>query len=175
MKNLTLTPLSNSDVTEILLVFKQIGWHKPKTIYEGYLKEQLSGLRSVLVAREDGKFCGYITIKWLSDYPHFAEQNIPEIADLNVLPEHRNQGFGTKLIQACEQLAKEQGRALIGLEVGLTADYGSAQRLYVCLGYVPDGYGLHYKNIAAKYGEKVKVDDDLVIYLTKTLLEGINN
>lgn len=169
MNELTLTPLDKSDFDEMVSAFKQIGWHKPKSIYEAYLEEQLAGTRLALIAREGGKFCGYVTIKWVSGYPFFTEQNIPEIADLNVLPEHRKKGIGTKLIQACEQLAKEQGRALIGLGVGLTADYGNAQRLYVQLGYIPDGRGLYHNNIAAKYGEKVNVDDDLVIYLTKIL------
>lgn len=169
MSPLTLAPLHESDLDEIVLAFKQIGWHKPKSIYESYLDEQSSGVRSILIARNNGKFCGYVTIKWVSDYLPFAENNIPEIADLNVLPEHRKQGIGTKLIQTCEQAAKEKGRALIGLGVGLTADYGSAQRLYIHLGYVPDAKGIHYKCQAVKYSESVAVDDDLILYLTKNL------
>lgn len=169
VNQLSMVALSQSDLDEIVLAFEQIGWHKPKSIYETYLEEQSSGLRSVLIAREGGKFCGYVTLKWTSDYLSFSEKNIPEIADLNVLPQHQKKGIGTKLIQACENLAKGQGRAVIGLGVGLNSDYGNAQRLYVQLDYVPDGRGLHSKNIAAKYGEKVTVDDDLVIYLTKIL------
>lgn len=107
MNHFTLAPLHKSDLDEIVLAFKQIGWHKPKSIYEDYLKEQSSGVRSVMIARDNGKFCGYVTIKWTSDYPPFIENNIPEVADLNVLPEYRKQGIGTKLIQACEQAAKE--------------------------------------------------------------------
>jgi ribosomal protein S18 acetylase RimI-like enzyme len=167
MNNLTLKPLDTLDLDEIVSAFQKIGWHKPKSIYETYLNEQLSGLRSIIVAKINEKFCGYVTIKWKSDYSSFAKQDIPEIVDLNVLPEYRMKGIGTELIQACERLSKERGRSLIGLGVGLTADYGSAQRLYVQLGYIPDGRGLHHKNSAAKYGEKVNVDDDLVIYLTK--------
>ncbi|MBI5447470.1 MAG: GNAT family N-acetyltransferase [Gammaproteobacteria bacterium] len=169
MNQLILVPLSQPDLDEIALAFKQTGWHKPKSIYEAYLKEQLSGHRSVLIARDTGKFCGYVTLKWVSDYLFFSEKNIPEIADLNVLPQYQKKGIGTKLIQACEDLARERERKVIGLGVGLIADYGSAQRLYVHLGYVPDGRGLYYKNMAVKYAEKVMVDDDLVIYLTKIL------
>ena len=144
MNQLTLTSLSQHDLDEIVLAFKQIGWHKPKSIYETYLEEQLSGLRSVLIAREIGKFCEVFTVKWSSDYPSFAEKNVPEIADLNVLPLYQKKGIGTKLIQACEALAKGRGREVVGLGAGLTAHYGNAQRLYVQLGYVPDGHGLHY-------------------------------
>jgi len=170
MNNLILAPLHTSDLDEIVLAFKQIGWHKPKSIYEIYLEEQSSGVRSILVARDQGRFCGYVTIKWVSDYSQFSENNIPEISDLNVLPVYRKQRIGTKLIQACEKLAKEQGRALIGLGVGLTADYGCAQRLYIHLGYVPDGKGIHYKCQAVTYSELVPVDDDLILYLTKKLI-----
>lgn len=175
MTHLTLASLHKSDLDEIVLSFRQIGWHKPKSIYETYLEEQSSGVRSALVARDNGKFCGYVTIKWISDYPFFTENNIPEIADLNVLPDYRKQGIGTKLIEACELTAKEQGRGLIGLGVGLTADYGSAQRLYIHLGYVPDGKGIHYKCKAIKYSELVPVDDDLILYLTKNLTPTTDN
>lgn len=60
---------------------------------------------------------------------------------------------------------------LIGFGVGLTADYGSAQRLYIHLRYVPDGKGIYYKYHAIKYSELVPVDDDLVLYLTKSLVD----
>lgn len=49
-------------------------------------------------------------IKWTSDYFAFIENDIPEISDLNVLPDYRKQGIGTTLVQVCEQAAKEQGR-----------------------------------------------------------------
>jgi len=51
----------------------------------------------------------------------------------------------------------------------MTADYGSAQRLYVQLGYVPDGNGIHHKCTVANYSDTVIVDDDLVLYLQKTV------
>lgn len=164
---MTHKPLNETDLDEIVLAFEQIGWHKPRSLYVSYLNEQLLGYRLVLIARENGKFCGYVTLKWVSDYANFKEQNIPEIVDLNVLPEYRNKGIGTSLIQTCEQLAKEQGRVVIGLGVGLTSDYGNAQRLYAHLGFIPDGHGMHYKCEAVKYSEMVSADDDLVLYLTK--------
>lgn len=58
MSQLTLEPLHQSDLNEIVLAFKKIGWHKPKSTYETYLEEQSSGIRSALVARDNGKFCG---------------------------------------------------------------------------------------------------------------------
>lgn len=166
-KNLRL--LKEDDIDQIVTAFKNIGWNKPRSIYESYLLEQINNTRSIIVVMENNIFCGYVTIKWESDYFSFKQQSIPEISDLNVLPDYRNQGVGSKLIAICESMAKEQGYSVIGLGVGLTADYGNAQRLYVRLGYVPDGHGLFYKNVPISFGSNVIVDDDLVIYLSKPL------
>lgn len=169
MEKIDFCPLKESDFDEIVSSFKMIGWNKPQNIYEAYFKEQSDNIRSVIVAKENGIFCGYVTIKWKSDYDSFAQQNIPEISDLNVLPNYRNRGIGTALINACEMMAMERGYKKIGLGVGMTADYGNAQRLYVHLGYIPDGQGLHYKCASLKYGNQVAVDDDLVLFFTKII------
>lgn len=166
---ITFCSLKENDFAEIVSAFKMIGWNKPRSIYENYFKEQAENIRSIIVCKENGKFCGYTTIKWKSNYAAFATQNIPEISDLNVLPNYRKYGIGSALINACEARAKERGYASIGLGVGMTADYGNAQRLYVRVGYVPDGHGLHYKNIPLNYGDQVTLDDDLVIYLVKPI------
>lgn len=165
----TLTSLNKSDIDEIVLAFKNIDWNKPKSIYENYLNDQSKGNRSVIVAKENDQFCGYVTLKWMSDYSSFAEQNIPEVADLNVLPKYRKQGIGKSLVDECERLARERDLSVIGIGVGLTADYGNAQRLYIRLGFIPDGNGLHYKGKLIKHSELVSADDDLLIYLTKVL------
>ncbi|MCX7121633.1 MAG: GNAT family N-acetyltransferase [Gammaproteobacteria bacterium] len=133
-------------------------------------------MRTLLVVKVDNKFSGYVTIKWNSEYSKFNEQNIPEISDLNVLPEYRKQGIATALIKECEIIAKNKGIHEIGLGVGMTEDYGRAQRLYVQLGYLPDGEGLHYKNKKLKYNENTTVDDELVLYFKKyisSMREGL--
>lgn len=169
LEKIILSPLNETDIDSIVAAFKSIGWNKPRSLYENYLQEQSNAIRSVIVAKIDSKFCGYVTMKWKSDYPAFNEKEIPEIVDLNVLPQHQNKGIGTQLIQACEALATEQNKETIGIGVGMTADYGNAQRLYVCLGYMPDKRGLHYKNKQLQHSELVTVDDDLVLYFTKKL------
>lgn len=167
---LTLNPLEENDFDEIVSAFKLIGWNKPKSIYKIYFKEQSSNIRSVVVAKANEKFCGYATIKWQSTYGSFAQQAIPEISDLNVLPTYRKRGIGTALINACEIMAKQRGYKNIGLGVGMTADYGDAQHLYVSLGYIPDKNGLHYNYNSLKYGDQVTIDDDLVLFFTKPLV-----
>lgn len=54
--------IGTNDFDEIVSAFKKIGWDKPKDIYETYFKEQAHGIRTVILAKEDGKFCGYVTI-----------------------------------------------------------------------------------------------------------------
>jgi len=53
--------------------------------------------------------------------------------------------------------------------VGLYQDYGRAQKLYVHLGYVPNGLGITYKYNSVVPGDSYPVDDDLVIWLKKDL------
>jgi len=166
---INLSLLDQNDIEEIVQAFHNIGWNKPKSLYETYLIEQLHEKRTIFIAKIDGHFCGYVTIKWEADYPFFKENGIPEISDLNVLPSNRNQGIGTALIKTCEKLTNKRGLNSIGLGVGLTADYGTAQKLYVNLGYIPDGFGLFYMNSPVQYGNQVIVDDDLVIYLYKKI------
>lgn len=161
--------LQESDIDSIVNAFQIIGWHKPRSLYQNYLKEQLDDLRTVIVARENGLFCGYVTIKYKPEYSYFLERIIPEVSDLNVLPVFQNKGIGTGLLNACEAIIKKRGYTHVGLGVGMTADYGDAQRLYVKLGYIPNGQGLHYKNEPLHYGDKAEVDDDLVLYFTKNL------
>ena len=110
-----------------------------------------------------------ITICWQSHYPPFREQNIPEIVDFNVLPKFRRQGIGAALMDEAERRVAIRS-AVVGLGVGMTADYGSAQRMYAKRGYIPDGLGLHSRGQPVQYGQSVPVDDDLVLYLTKSLI-----
>lgn len=165
----SLQPLRETDLDEIAGAFQALGWNKPRLQYETYLGEQAAGYRSVFVCRVEGVFAGYVTIVWDSRYPPFEMENIPEIVDLNVLPEFRQRGLGERLVRECERLAEARGHQKIGLGVGLLADYGSAQRLYFRLGFMPDGRGLYSGNRAVHYGEAVTANDDLALFLSKKL------
>ncbi len=132
---ITLRELTASDCPRISRAFAEQGWTKPTSQYEGYLREQASGVRSVIVAVAGGQFAGYLTIVWLSEYPPFREKGIPEIVDFNVLLKYRRKGIGTRLMDAAEQMIRLRS-PIAGIGVGLTADYGAAQVLYVKRGYV---------------------------------------
>ena len=160
--------LERKNIPEIVKAFHEIGWNKPASQYERYLVQQKMNLRNVYVAFVEGKFAGYLTISWESSYSLFREKNIPEIVDFNVLPKFRRMGIGRQLMDKAErEIAKVS--PIAGIGVGMTADYGAAQRLYVLRGYIPDGLGLHWRGHHVRFGEEIKVDDDLGLYFTKEL------
>jgi ribosomal protein S18 acetylase RimI-like enzyme len=107
-------------------------------------------------------------VLWRSGYAPFAAENIPEVADFNVLPEWRRRGFGKALMDDAERRIAEKS-PVAGIGVGMTADYGAAQRLYVKRGYIPDGRGLTYDGNVLAHGESTLNDDSLVLYFTKAL------
>ena len=161
-------PLEGKDIPQIAKAFEQLGWNKPASQYEQYLKEQTQGIRDVYVALAEEQFAGYLTICWKSNYGPFQSEGIPEIVDFNVLPKFRRQRMGTQLMDKAEsEIAKRS--PIAGIGVGLYSDYGAAQRMYVLRGYVPDGRGVYHKHHYPVYGETVMVDDDLALYFTKEL------
>lgn len=173
MKNqIQIRPLIREDIAAISEAFNEIGWNKPATLFERYLKEQEAGERLVWVAHFKGEFAGYITLKWQALYPSFKDQNIPEIMDLNVLPVYRKMGVGSLLLDCAEKEALTKSQ-IIGIGVGLYAGedggYGAAQRLYIRHGYIPDGKGVTYNYEPTIPGNSYPLDDDLVLWFTKKL------
>lgn len=166
--NLKIVSLQKDHISQIVATFTAIGWHKPASIYEQYLQEQALNTRKVWLAFQEEHFVGYVTLNLESLYLPFREQNIPEIMDLNVLPEYRQHGVGFYLLDIAEIWAFDIGYETVGLGVGLHKDYGAAQRLYIKHGYIPDGLGVTYNYVPTAYEESVKTDDDLVLWLTKT-------
>jgi len=156
------------DVPQIAGAFKKLGWNKPPSQYERYALEQALDVRDVYVAFVEDQFAGYLTICWQSSYEPFRKDGIPEIVDFNVMPEFRRQGIGTALMDMAEN---EIGKVshIAGIGVGMTPDYGAAQRMYVLRGYIPDGRGLYHRDRPLQYGDPVTVDNDLALYFTKEL------
>jgi ribosomal protein S18 acetylase RimI-like enzyme len=133
-----------------------------------YLEEQRADERSVLIACTGKRVVGFVTVRWQSLYPPFREAGIPEIVDLDVLPEFRRRGTGSALMDHAERLIKTRS-SVAGIAVGLAADYGAAQRLYSKRGYVPDGRGLWLSDHYVQDGEHIPVGDDALLYLIKDL------
>jgi len=167
-KQITIRSLEKNDCEIITQAFNNQGWDKKVERYQEYLKEQTAGKRDVLIALVDGDFAGYLTIVWESYYPYFRENWIPEITDLNVLKKFQRMGIASSLMDIAEKIVSKKSKT-IGIRVGLTADYGRAQRLYVKRGYIPDGNGISQNEKCLKWGKTVRVNDNLVLCLTKEL------
>lgn len=164
----TVRDMDQGDPQRIADAMAELGWAKPLSQYTDYLDQHRAGTRHVFVADLDGRFAGYVTLRWHPTYEPFAEAGIPEVSDLNVLPSLRGQGIGNALLDAAEALAAERSD-VVGLGVGLLADYGAAQRIYVARGYQFDGRGIMVDERPVAHGERVTIDDDVTLVLTKRL------
>jgi GNAT superfamily N-acetyltransferase len=136
-KNTIFTDLELPDAENLADYFKKLGWHKPLSGFLTYLQEAELGLRKNMVSKDSGgQILGYVTVLWESDHPYFQVRKIPEIKDLNVLPEFQKQGFGRALLRAAEQTIYQKlgPDQTIGIGVGILKDYGPAQRLYIPIG-----------------------------------------
>ena len=167
-KDINIRLIACNDFDLIEASFKAQGWNKSATQFEEYFKQQQENQRVVFLAFFAGNFSGYGTVKWVSDYLPFKQMNVPEISDLNVLKKYQGLGIGRALIEMAEQVIFENHK-ISGIGVGLLPDYGAAQRLYFKLGYKPDGFGITYQNQRCQYGSNVIIDDDLVLWMTKSL------
>jgi GNAT superfamily N-acetyltransferase len=165
---LQIRPLHDNDPATMVVAFQRIGWKKTEAQYRRYLEEQVAGRRGCLVAFVGGRFAGYVTLNWQPTYPPFAEAMIPEIQDLNVLPEFQRQRIASRLLDEVEALAGER-TSVVGIGVGLHPGYNAAQRLYGKRGYIPDGRGITHRDRFLEEGAQIVLDDDLVLHLTKQL------
>ena len=158
--------LSESQIGGIVAAFERIGWHKTASQYQDYLGEQENLQRVIWLAHYQGSFSGYVTLVWNSGYIPFKRNSIPEIKDLNVLPEYQRNGIGSRLLDQAEQAAFRLSEA-VGIGVGLTRDYVAAHQLYLKRGYSPDGNGVSYDGTPLEFGSSTIVDDRLCLMMTR--------
>ncbi|ETT51939.1 GNAT family N-acetyltransferase [Paenibacillus sp. FSL P4-0338] len=155
---------------DITLIHEGLAPHdvsKPVAYIEQCWEENERENRLTLLAFHENEFAGWGHIVYNSHYPYFAENDIPEIQNLDVIPPLRKCGIGSVLMEALETEVFTSFDT-IGIGFGLYASYGTAQRLYTKRGYIPDGRGLMYDNLPAVPGSQVRVDDELTLYLTKS-------
>jgi hypothetical protein len=74
------------------------------------------------------------------------------------------------LMDGVEQSARDLGLATLGITVGLSGEYGPAQRLYGGRGYIPDGRAACRGQRPLSKGMQVTIDDDLIMWLTEDLV-----
>jgi len=133
------------------------------------MEHQGAGHRLVFIAEHEGQAVGYCMLSWVPKYAFFKTLGFPEIQDLNVLPDFRKRGIASAMIAHCEGLAQKKGLEHMGIGVGLDASFGAAQRLYVKLGYVPDGNGVTHDRKQVAAGEFRPVDDNFCLMMVKEL------
>ncbi len=168
--------MHTEDIDPIVAGFAALGWSRTRGQYLRYLTEQRAGRRTALVADSapgtgggtDRTVTGYLTVVWQPRYPPFRAAGIPEIRDLNVFGPFRRRGIASALLDEAEKLAAERTDT-VGIGFGLTADYGTAQRLYVRRGYVPDGNGVQHDGAPIPPGTTIRIDDSVHLMLIKRL------
>lgn len=144
------------------------GWHQTEDKYLMRLEHSRNGKAVALVAEYQGQVAGYINVYPDPDFGPYQGSGLPEIVDFGVLEKFRRRGIGTHLMDAAEKIAAKYADTVY-LGVGLHSGYGSAQRMYVKRGYIPDGKGTWYGNKPAEPYQLYANDDDLTLYLFKKL------
>ena len=144
------------------------GWNASAAKYEARLRDHARGKAIALTAEYCGRVAGYISVYLQARSGPYQGKSIPEIVDFGVLEKYRNRGIGTRLMDIAEEIAADFGDTVC-LGVGLHSGYGSAQRMYIKRGYVPDGSGVWYGDRVCEPYAECRNDDDLVLYMAKRL------
>lgn len=145
------------------------GWHDDIAGYQVRLKDQAEGKCIALIAVYQGNVAGQVYLYLAANEGPFKGKGWPIIVDFGVLEKYQRRGIGSRLMDAAEKLAGKYADTVC-LGVGLCDAYGSAQRMYVKRGYIPDGSGVWYQDKqCVQYETVCTVDDDLVLYLYKVL------
>lgn len=134
-----------------------------KAYYEDCFDREID----VIIAVLEDKPVGYALLNWEPKYGYFKVHDLPEIQDLNVLKDYREQGIGRKIIEFCEVLVRRKNVGEMGIGVGLDSSFGAAQRLYIKMGYIPDGQGVSYDRKQLVRGDFRPIDDNLCLMMTK--------
>lgn len=161
--------LTTADTRALYGVIEKLKYAKDPDYFEKCFALQAEGKRELVGAFEDGELIGYCIYNRAPKYPLFQKLNIPEIQDLNVLQTHRRKGVARAVINFCEDKAREEGFQDMGIGVGLAPSYGAAQRLYIKMGYVPDGNGVTYDRQIVSFGELRPNDDHMSLMMIKAL------
>ena len=145
------------------------GWHPDPTGYMSRLNDQSEEKCTALTAVYEGCPAGYVYVYLRADDGPFKEKGWPIIIDFNVLKKYQRKGIGNRLMDVAEQVAVQYADTVC-LGVGVCDSYGTAQRMYVRRGYIPDGSGVWYRGKQCTQYETVcTVDDDLILYFYKQL------
>lgn len=167
-EQLTIRNMEPGDAQEITDAEIKQGWDASIEKYRKRLEDQRVGKAVSLVAEYAGRPVGYINVYSDPASGAFAGKGYPEIVDFGVLEKYRRLGIGNVLMDVAEEIAATYAD-VVCIGVGLHSGYGSAQRIYVKRGYIPDGSGVWFRDKVCTPYEECVNDDDLVLYLSKKL------
>ncbi len=167
-EDILIRDMIEDDAVKICNVEIEQGHHRTVEQFSKRLEDKDEGKAIPLVAEYSGDIAGYINVYLNSSEGAFANKGFCEIVDFGVFIKFRKHGVGSKLMDVAEEIASKYSDTVY-LGVGLHSGYGSAQRMYVKRGYIPDGSGVWYgENICTPY-ERYCNDDDLLLFLSKKL------
>jgi GNAT superfamily N-acetyltransferase len=166
---LTIRNCEMGDIPTLNQFVKTVAHSIENQYFEIAFQEQIDKKRIIFLAFAEGVLAGYVHLNFQTLYAPFAHMNIPEIQDLFVNLDYRRQRIGEHLIIACEKYATEMGAECIGIGVGVTGDFGSAQRLYIRMGYIPDGAGVVFDLQKVQSGDIRPIDDRLCLMFVKSI------
>jgi len=145
------------------------GWHPDIDYYHMRMREHAEGKCVALTAVYQGHPAGAVYVYFSAQEGPFKGKGWPVIVDFGVLQKYQRKGIGNRLMDSAEQIASQHADTVC-LGVGLCREYGTAQRMYVKRGYIPDGSGVWYQNKqCVQYETVCTIDDDLVLFLSKRL------
>ncbi len=168
-RELVIRDMEEADAQVFFDEYTAQGWHPDIEYYRMRMREAAEGKCAALTAEYQGHPAGAVYVYFTVNEGPFRGKGWPMIVDFSVLKKYQRQGIGGRLMEAAEQIAGGCADTVC-LGVGLCDSYGSAQRMYVKRGYIPDGSGVWYQNRqCVQYETVCTVDDDLVLYFYKKL------
>ena len=168
-EKLEIRTMEDADGSVFVEEFTAQGWHPDIAGYQMRMKDQAEGKCIALTAVYQESPAGYVYLYRTVREGPFRGKGWPIIVDFSVLEKYQRKGIGGRLMDAAEQIAGRYADT-VTLAVGLHKGYGSAQRMYVKRGFVPDGTGVWYRGKPCGQDEEgIANDDDLVLFFSKKL------
>ena len=165
-ENLIIRDMERKDAKVFADEERAQGWNQTEEKYMTRMDHRDLSLCISLTAEYQGSPAGYVSVYPRSIEGPFGYRDLPEIVDFGVLEKYRRRGIGTALMDQAEAIAFQYADMLY-LGVGLHEGYGSAQRMYVKRGYIPDGSGVWHKDHPCTPYARYPLDDELYLWLYK--------